>query len=227
MTSTTHGNCSACGEQCPYTAVICSMCSSRLPWATASNAATRNMVQPTTHLPAVRLQSAPVPMAPTAVVPAAMGQMYCNSCGTANLASASFCSGCGQAMITAAINQASSAMWAGAQQAPPQQGNFNAPQASNGGANVNVTVVNKTNNSGWWAAVLLLIFGTPLGCIAIPLALVLFVAAFQFTPMIIAIVIIPFIWKSSLDPQIKPIVIGGVFMAGAIANAIMLASLRP
>ena len=165
----------------------------------------------------------PVTTPATTPIPSS-NQTYCNSCGTPNANTASFCSGCGQstAALASVPPQTISGTWVAPPQPPPV---YQHPPQNN--VNVVVTQQNNNNNSGWWAAILLLLFGTPLGCIAIPAALVLMAVAFQFTPMIIAVFVAIAIGKSTLDQDKKIIGIVASLVVGAALNGVLLAQLRP
>jgi len=107
------------------------------------------------------------------------------------------------------------------EQMPPNAPPYYPPQQ-----NINVVVNQKNGGSGWLVAWLLLLFGTPLGCIAIPIALVMLAVCFQFAPIIIAIIVAVSIGKSTLDPENKTTGIIAAIVIGAALNGLLLLQLR-
>lgn len=178
-----------------------------------------------------RLQSAAFPTTaplPATIAPAgnqsyhptAAQPVHCQQCGTGNLAGASFCSGCGRS-FTMPLNYSPSYM---------PTGGFVAPQQQQPIVNVTTTVTQKGSSGGWWAALLLLLFGSPLGCIAIPVALVLLVVVFYigaialiFAPMIVAIISAVVVWRhQAILPQRKTYIIAGILGGGLLIQFLLL-----
>ena len=134
---------------------------------------------------------------------------FCQKCGTPNALGASFCSGCGNS-----LNMATAPIYTEA--APPQQ----APNL------VNVTVQQKNSNAGWWAATAVMLYGTPLGCIAIPVTLILlafaFTAGIAFSPTIVAVIAAVVVGKHpSIAKNRKLPIIAALLVVGIGANAVM------
>lgn len=88
---------------------------------------------------------------------------------------------------------------------------------------VNVTVEQKSSSSGWIAATMVLLFATPLGCIAIPVALLILVFAFSIAlallPMIIGVSAAVFVWNSKVIAQDKKLpIVGGIIGVAVLAQ---------
>jgi hypothetical protein len=82
----------------------------------------------------------------------------------ANAAAASFCSRCGNPLFQVATPLVH------VQPSPPPQ--LQQP------INVTVNASGRKSNAGWWVALFTLLFATPLGCVTIPIALVVIIAIF-------------------------------------------------
>jgi len=200
-----------------------------------SDTGTQRLPTATPKTPRVQAVS-PVPLA--SMAPAMGATSSCNRCGAPNANAASFCSTCGESLSALSVGAPASpsGTWATTnqqsspqpyQQPYPHQQPHQQPHPPQN--NVNVVVTQKNgSNAGWWAAALLLMFGTPLGCIAIPIAIVLMAIAFRFAPMIIAGYVALLITRSTLEPEKKTIgivialVVGAAFTQGLIAlNALL------
>lgn len=204
--------CSNCKTRNDSSAIVCTMCGLRLPWANMTGASGQ-LTNSETQILAPGGVSSSRANAVTPISPAATaGQKFCNHCGAPNNDTASFCSSCGQTVSSVAVQQPLQ---------PPPTHYFSSPDGPNVSQPVNISVTQQQNNSGWWAAALLLIFGTPLGCIAIPLMLVLLAVFFQFAPILIAVAVAVVIGKSALDNQYKAMAIAGVLLTGLIINGVM------
>ena len=224
----THGQCARCGDENPYTGIVCSGCGSRLPWAEASTTARRMANNPTALSPAQAKPvqppvtrpvavSQPVPMAPQTPI-----QVFCSHCGSPS-GGGSFCARCGQTLaIPAAPTHPPAYLHA-------DQGTFypNSGMPIQNNVNVVVTQQNNNNNSGWLAALLVMMFATPLGCIMIPVALLVMAFAFQVAPTIIGIVAAVIISRSNLPQDQKNWYMAGAVIGGIVINAILLAAMLP
>lgn len=105
------------------------------------------------------------PVQPTVEQPvAAPTPVYCSRCGMANAAAASFCPRCGNSLFQV------TSLPVHVQPSPPPQ--LQQP------INVTVNASGRKSNAGWWVALFTLLFATPLGCVTIPVALVVIIAIF-------------------------------------------------
>jgi len=153
-------------------------------------------------------------MVPTHVqVPAPMApqQTFCQRCGAPNALGSAFCTSCGQPLTPPVI-----VTGVGAGVVAPQQ-----PQNI-----VNVSVQQKSSSGGWLAALIVALFATPLGCIAIPAVLVLLLLAYSagiaFAPMLLAIVGSVVVWKlQAVRPEHKVPMIAGLLGVGAAIQLLL------
>ena len=148
-TNPSTGHCPRCGDANPYTAMVCTGCGSRLPWADAIHAGRQSSLTSQQTHPLTPTQR---PVVPSPTLP---HQTHCTHCGASNTDGVSFCSSCGKSIVAAWISPATTS------QQP----------------SVNVSVNVKQNNNGsWLAALLVLLFGTPLGCLVVPAVIVVGIA---------------------------------------------------
>ena len=164
---------------------------------------------PNNFAPALGTQLAPP--RPTAVVN--QQQSFCQRCGTPNALGASFCSGCGNGMGNIPTTVVTGGMTTSAQPANV----------------VNVTVQQNNSSGGWLAAWAVMLFATPLGCIAIPVAVVVLLlvvgAGIAFAPMIIAIIASVIVWKHpSISQHRKMPILAGILAVGLVVQIAMFAA---
>ena len=166
----------------------------------------------------------PVPPSPQdtgAVTPLpASPAAFCVHCGTPAHPEASFCGRCGRGLPAPAPPSAPVAEPPGFQMPPA----YAAPPPY-APAPVNVSVnVSQNSGGGWWAALLVLLFGTPLGCVAVPVAIVVGLivlgTAVQFAPLLVAGLVAAVLSRLPLDRTQRPYLIGGTLVLGAVVNVL-------
>lgn len=151
-------------------------------------------------------------------------RIHCTQCGEANAPAARFCVRCGSE-ISAAIHAPVPATTVATQ----QQTAAPSPAQMTQSVNVSVNVAQRQDgSSGWLVALLILLFGTPMGCLVIPLlfgfSCVFASVVIYLAPMIAAGIACAIIWSIKM-PKFQPkkptatlIALG----AGVAANALWI-----
>lgn len=161
---------------------------------------------------------------------------FCTRCGQPRAEGVAFCSGCGHSLSDSPQLETASPP---APHVPPMQEGLIAETVYHNPAsitpphyqpfphqNVRVVVNNSagSGSAGWIAALMVALFATPLGCIALPLALVaggfFFGVVKEFMPILIAIAICSVVYRSTMNSRDKQTAIIIALVVGAIINAI-------
>lgn len=167
MSSDHQGQCLFCNQTNSYSALTCSNCHTRLPWANALMQSRQPMAAPDTSLQPTQWAQpqSPAPLQRNHLAGPAQ-QRYCAHCGTEHLIGASYCSSCGTSVANLAAAQQNTPGARDALLSAFAQRMAMSPNASSVNHSVlspqqtvNVSVVTQQKSgSGWWSRFVLFLF---------------------------------------------------------------------